>query len=146
MRRSFEPGIRKKGERMAMRVRRTMLLGLIGPLVLTPLVVFGYQGRDWWRHVSVIIGGGYLIPVLGTLAGWRLTELARKAGQSVVFPVRALVGMALTCGLSFLLLVTSSSSLNAAWARLSAFLRFEVLAALIVIGLLYALPCIRWGR
>lgn len=122
-----------------MRASRILRWGLIGPLVLTPLVVLALQGREWWRHVSMILGGGYLVPVLGTLAGWKLTERARKKGRLVAFVARASVGMALLCVLSFLFLLLSSASLDVARARLSGLARFESFLGLIVIGIVYAL-------
>ncbi|QAA75969.1 MAG: hypothetical protein BIP78_0201 [Candidatus Bipolaricaulis sibiricus] len=108
--------------------------------MLTPLVVLAFQGREWWRHVSMILGLGYLVPVLGTLAGRRLTESARKRGRHIAFVARASVGMALMCVLSVLFLLLSSASLDVARARLYGLVRFEPFVGLIVIGVLYALP------
>jgi len=132
---------------MTMSTRRRMALTLLGPVVLAPLVVLAFRGREWWRHVCVIIGGGYLIPVLGALAAWRLTAIARKVGHPIAFLARALVGMMVVFALIVLGMVLRSPSLGAAWGRLSDFLlRFETWLALIAAGLVYALPYVLWVR
>jgi len=128
-----------------LRIRRLLKWGLICPLPFILFAILRPQGREWWRHVSVILGVGYLIPVLGTLAGWRLTELARKKGRLVAFVTQALVGMVLIGSASSFMTLIYSPSLDEARAELSGMVRFEPFAVLIVIGILFALPC-RLGR
>ena len=116
-------------------IRRVLVLGFIGPALLTPVVVLGRRGYEWWHNLVAIVGGGYLIPVFGTLAGWKLVAMSRKAGRAVSFAVRGLVGMIL---MSAVLLVVTPKSLEeigstARWLFLS-----EGLVILVVVGLLYA--------
>ncbi len=78
-------------------VRRVLILATVGPAGLALLTVLGWQGKGypWWRYLVVIVAGGYLVPVFGTLAGWKLLRaISRRVGLTVSFLLWALVGMA----------------------------------------------------
>lgn len=123
--------------------RRALILGMVGPALLAPLTAFGWLGRGypWWRYLVVIAGGGYIIPVFGTLVGWKLMATLHEAGFAVSFVLRAIVGIVL---ISALLMVVTTRSLGeirdtAMWLFGSA----DGLALLLVFGLSYAgLPLI----
>lgn len=124
--------------------RRILMFGLVGPVLLAPLVVLGGQKRDypWWRYLVAIVGGGYLIPVFGTLFGWKLLAVLRTASYPFRFALRAFVGMFILSGL--IMVVTTREPVNTAkWLFCSP----GGLIMLLAFGVLYAgLPTIvvRW--
>lgn len=130
-----------------MGVRGLMRLALIAPVLLAVPVVLGLRDREWWRQVALIIGGGYLLPVFGTLAGWRLVALARRGGSHAVFCGRVAVG-GLLLGSYMVISIVLREPVAALPARLhDFFLDFRMVLVLLLVGVLYALlPHVRHVR
>jgi len=119
-------------------IRRALIFGAVGPALLAPLTVFGWHGRGypWWHYLVVIIGGGYLIPVFGTLAGWKLLAILQKVSPGIIFVLRALVGV-IVFSASIIVATTRSPAEignTAKWLFLSP----SGLILLLVIGFSYA--------
>lgn len=117
-------------------MRQLMLLGLISLPFLTALAIFGWQGKGypWWRSAVVIMGGGYLIPVIGTMIGWRLVRILQTTNPLVGFLVRGLVGVAILSG-CFLTIIAGSYDINTA---VQIFKSWKWIMAMLFLGFLYA--------
>jgi len=114
---------------------RLLRWGLLLPLILLPLSRL--EQRKWWQHLVLPVGG-YLVVVLGTLAGWKLTRLAERAGSVARFVTRALVGTTMLLTIFVLAWVaTLSTGREFVW-------RWELFAVAVVFGVSYALPPSRW--
>jgi len=112
--------------------RRVLILGVVGPALLAPLIALGWQGYPWWRYLVAIVGGGYLIPVFGTLAGRKLLAIPQKASSAISFVLRALVGVLIYSAI--LMVVTTSLGDTAMWLFSSS----SGLIVLLVVGFSYA--------
>ncbi len=132
-----------------MNMRRIMLIGLVGPVLLSMLVVAEHVvakhgNQEWWRQVALIVGVGYLIPVFGTLAGWKLVAAVQRFGRYAVFYVRSVIG-----GLLMGSCILASIGLREPIPKLSTKLRefffdFRTILVLLIIGIIYALiPYVR---
>lgn len=122
---------------------RLLKWGLVLPLVLLPLSLL--EHRHWWQHLVLLVGS-YVVVVLGTVAGWKLTDLAEKAGGGVRLVVRACVGMTMSCailGLGWIVIPPTAR-------KIPHFLDFladwKILLILVSFGVFYALPPSRWGK
>jgi len=116
---------------------RLLRWGLLLPLILLPLSLL--EQRKWWQHLVLPVGG-YLVVVLGTLAGWKLTRLAERAGSVARFVTRALVGTTMLLTIFVLAWVgTLSTGREFVW-----WTDWRLLALAVVFGVSYALPPSRW--
>jgi len=120
-------------------VPRLLKWGLILPLILLPITLL--EQREWWRHLVLPVGS-YVVLVLGTVAGRKLTGLAEKAGRGVRLVVRSCVGMALFCAISSLVWIAIPPT-----DRIPHFLAdWRMLLLAVVFGVFYGLPPSRWGK
>jgi len=121
-------------------VPRLLKWGLILPLILLPITLL--EQREWWRHLVLLVGS-YVVLVLGTVAGRKLTGLAEKAGRGVSLAVRACVGMALLCAIFSLGWI----AIPPTGREIPHFLAdWRILLLAVVYGVFYALPPSRWGK
>ena len=121
-------------------VPRLLKWGLILPLILLPITLL--EQREWWQHLTLLVGS-YVVLVLGTVAGWKLTDLAEKAGRGVRLVVRSCVGMALFCAILTLCWIVISPT----GRKIPHFLAdWRMLLLAVVFGVFYALPPSRWGK
>ena len=127
-------------------IYRAMILGVVGLLLLAPLIALSWKGRGypWWAYLVAIVGGGYLIPVFvpvfGNLLEYKLEKLLqKKVGRAASFVVRVLAGMLAL--VAFHITVDRSTEM---WLFRSS----RGLALLIIFGLLYAgIPIVcGWDR
>ncbi len=119
---------------------RLVKLGLIVPLVLLPLVLLGQH--EWWQALVLLVGG-YVVLVFGTIAGWRLTDLAERSGARARLAVRACVGTALFCAIFALGWIAIPPTDRKILHPLA---DWRVLLLAVAFGVCYAVPPSRWGK
>ncbi len=121
-------------------VRRILTVPLLGPVVLTPLMVLGRPGLAWWRYLAFSVGCAYVLLVLGGLAGRWLAARAARRSLAASYAVRGLVRMVLIAAFVVLLFVLSEPSWNEARGQLRSMVRWELIALLVGMGLVHAIP------
>lgn len=129
-----------RGQVCRLTVPRLLKWGLIVPLMLLPVALLGQ--REWWQNLVLLVGS-YVVLVLGTIAGWRLTDLAEKSGVRLSLAVRACVGMALFCAiftLGWIAVPPTDREIPHPLAD------WRVLLLAVAFGVCYAIPPSRWGK
>lgn len=131
-------------------VRRIMTMPIVSSVAVALLVLLEQPPIVWWRSVILVVGWAYLLPVVGGLAGRRLVLKAGELGQAVRRATRALVGMCIVFTLFVTYFAISLPTLREAGIAIKGMARWEVVALLLGIGVVTALPdgrtVGRWAR
>lgn len=131
-------------------VRQILTVPIVGSVVVALLVLLERPSIVWWRSVTLVVGWAYLLPVLGALVGRRLVLKAGQLGQAARRATRALVGMCIVFTLFVTYFAISLPTLAEVGVAIRGMARWEVMALLLGIGFVSALPdgrtLERWAR
>lgn len=131
-------------------VRWIVTVPIVSSVVVALLVLLEQPCIAWWRSVILVLGWAYVVPVLGGLAGRWLVLKSGELGQVARRATKALAGMCIVLILFVTYFATALPTLGKAGVAIRGLGRWEVLALLLGIGIVTALPdgrrVERWAR